>query len=255
MSFTVLIPARLASSRLPDKPLADLAGQPMIVRVAQVAARAGASRVAVATDSPEIIAVVEKAGFEAVLTDRSHPSGTDRLAQASSMMGLADDAIIVNLQGDEPLMPPHICAAVAQVLANTPALAMSTAAHPIESADEFANPNVVKVVCSQDDRALYFSRAPIPFHRDGSQGGWVAPAAARAPVLRHIGIYAYRAGFLRLYPQLAVAPLEAAESLEQLRVLWHGHAIGVVRLTEAPPAGVDTPDDLARVRALLSAAA
>lgn len=252
MTFTVLIPARLASSRLPDKPLADLCGKPMIVRVAEAAALAGANRVAVATDAPAVVQAVRAAGFEAVLTRVDHPSGTDRLAEASQHLGLGDDEIVVNLQGDEPLMPPAVCAAVAHALTAQSDLAMSTAAHAIASAAEFSNPNVVKVVCSANDRALYFSRATIPFHRDGSVAGWVAPADARAPVLRHVGIYAYRAGFLRRFPQLAPAPLERAESLEQLRALWHGHPIGVVRLDEAPPAGVDTPDDLVRVRALLA---
>lgn len=247
MSFTVLIPARLASTRLPDKPLADIAGKPMIVRVAEVAARAGASQVVVAADSPAIVGPVERAGFRAVLTAPDHLSGTDRLAEAASILGLADEEIVVNLQGDEPMMPADVCRMVAIALANDSDLQMSTAAHPIESAEDLANPNVVKVVCTARARAMYFSRAPIPFHRDGT-GGWPSGPAVAAQ-MRHIGIYAYRVGFLKTFPGLEPAPVELAESLEQLRALWHGAQIGVVSLTDAPPAGVDTPADLERVRA------
>ncbi len=253
MSFSVLIPARLASTRLPNKPLADLNGKPMIVRVAEVAARAGATRGGGAADSPEIVAPVLAAGFQAVLTAPDHVSGTDRLAEAAEQLQLGDDEIVVNLQGDEPMMPASICAAVAAELAGNPNLAMSTAAHPIHAATEFANPNVVKVVRRADGQALYFSRAPIAWHRDGT-AGWSDSAAIAEP-LRHIGIYAYRVGFLRRFPTLDPAPLEQAESLEQLRALWHGFAIGVIRLDEAPPAGVDTPEDLVRVRAELQAQA
>ncbi len=247
MDFSVLIPARMASSRLPDKPLADIAGKPMIVRVAEVAARAGASRVVVATDSPKVMTAIEKAGFQGALTRADHLSGTDRLAEAADLLGIGDDQIIVNLQGDEPLMPPTVCRQVAQCLAASPDAAMATAAHAIHTPEDLANPNIVKVVCRNDGHALYFSRAPVPFHRDG-KAGWPDGAPAAGP-LRHVGIYAYRAGFLRKFPKLAPAPIEMAESLEQLRALWHGFGISVVTLADAPPAGVDTPADLAAARA------
>lgn len=250
MRFSVVIPARLASSRLPNKPLADLAGKPMIVRVADVAAQAGANRVVVAADSPEIVAAAEKAGYTAVLTSENHLSGTDRLAEAIDILNIDDDEIIVNLQGDEPLMPASVCAEIATALAASPSLSMTTAAHRIEAAAELENPNIVKVVCRADGQALYFSRAAIPFHRDGNQG-WPNGQAIAAP-LRHVGIYAYRAGFLRKFPKLEPAPIELAESLEQLRALWHGYSIGVVCLDHAPPAGVDTQEDLERTRAVLS---
>lgn len=222
----------------------------MIVRVAEVAAQAGASQVVVAADSPSILAPVEQAGFKAVLTATDHLSGTDRLAEAASILALADDEIVVNLQGDEPMMPAQVCREVAAALEHDSDLEMSTAAHPIESAADLANPNVVKVVCTARSRAMYFSRAPIPFHRDGT-AGWPS-GSAHAPQLRHIGIYAYRVGFLKSFPALKPAPVELAESLEQLRALWHGAQIGVVHLADAPPAGVDTPADLERVRAAFS---
>ncbi len=247
MEFSVLIPARMASSRLPNKPLADIAGKPMIVRVAEVAAQAGANQVVVATDSPEVLQAVEAAGYQGALTRADHLSGTDRLAEAADLLNIPDEQIIVNLQGDEPLMPAEVCRQVADTLAGAPESVMSTAGHAIHSAADLANPNIVKVVCRRDGQALYFSRAPIPYHRDG-QAGWPDGAPTAGP-LRHVGIYAYRARFLRLFPKLAPAPIELAESLEQLRALWHGHAISVVCLENAPPAGVDTPADLAVARA------
>ena len=247
MEFSVLIPARMASSRLPNKPLADIAGKPMIVRVAEVAAQAGATQVVVATDSPDVMKAVEAAGYQSALTRPDHLSGTDRLAEAADLLKIPDDQIIVNLQGDEPLMPAQVCRQVADALGAARNSVMATAGHAIHSAADLANPNIVKVVCRSDGQALYFSRAPIPYHRDG-QAGWPSGATIACP-LRHVGIYAYRAGFLRRFPKLAPAPIELAESLEQLRALWHGYSISVVTLENAPPAGVDTPEDLEVARA------
>jgi 3-deoxy-manno-octulosonate cytidylyltransferase (CMP-KDO synthetase) len=246
LTFTVLIPARLASARLPNKPLADIAGVPMVVRVAQQAQRSGAQRVVVAGDSFEIVAACQAHGIEAVLTRTDHPSGSDRLAEACDLLGLTDDSIVVNVQGDEPLMDPELVTDVAQLLMRRPQAAMSTAAHTLTSVAEFHNPNVVKVVLDAQHMALYFSRAPIAFPRD-------TPDALPSPApLRHIGIYAYRVSFLRLFPKLAQAPLECTESLEQLRALWHGHRIAVHIAQHAPGPGVDTPEDLERVRRLIA---
>ena len=245
MSFTVLIPARMKSTRLPDKPLADIGGLPMVVRVAQQAARSGASRVCVACDDPRIVQACEAAGVRALLTRADHPSGSDRLAEACALLGLADDTVVVNVQGDEPLIDPTLIDAVAQSLAARPDTPMGTAAHAIEDEADFVNPNVVKVVLDAAGHALYFSRSPLPFWRDG---GMQPRLSVDHPALRHIGIYAYRAGFLRSFPGLAVSPLERVESLEQLRVLWHGHRIAVHVTPHAPGTGVDTPEDLARVR-------
>ena len=251
MGFTVLIPARLASSRLPDKPLADIAGLPMVVRVAQAAARSGAARVVVAGDAPSIVAACEAHGVAAVLTRADHPSGSDRLAEACSQLGLDGDDLVVNVQGDEPLIAPAMVDACAQLLRQRPDCVMSTVAHAIDDVAEFTNPNVVKVVLDADGRALYFSRAPIGWWRDGFAHGIRQLPTAPAP-LRHVGLYAYRAGFLRRFPGLPVAPLETLESLEQLRVLWHGERIAVHVSAERPGPGVDTPEDLVRVRALFS---
>ena len=251
--FTVLIPARLASSRLPDKPLADIAGLPMVARVAQAARRSGASRVVVAGDALSIVQACNAHGIEAVLTRSDHPSGSDRLAEACGLLGLDGDDVVVNVQGDEPLIAPAMINACAQLLRDRPDCVMATVAHEIDDVAEFSNPNVVKVVLDAADRALYFSRAPIGWWRDGFAQGITALPAAPAP-LRHVGLYAYRAGFLRRFPQLPVAPLETLESLEQLRVLWHGERIAVHVSAERPGPGVDTPEDLARVRALFSAA-
>jgi len=247
LTFTVLIPARLASTRLPNKPLADLAGVPMVVRVAQQALRSGAQEVIVAGDDAEIVTACQAHGIRAVLTGSHHPSGSDRLAEACELLGLPDDAIVVNVQGDEPLMDPQLVTDVAHLLARRPQAAMSTAAHALDSVADFHNPNVVKVVLDAQHMALYFSRAPIAYPRD-------APDQLPSPApLRHIGIYAYRASFLRLFPKLAQAPLERTESLEQLRALWHGHRIAVHITQHAPGPGVDTPEDLERVRRLLDA--
>ncbi|MBP7665356.1 MAG: 3-deoxy-manno-octulosonate cytidylyltransferase [Burkholderiaceae bacterium] len=251
MGFTVLIPARLASSRLPDKPLADIAGLPMVVRVAQAAARSGAARVVVAGDAPSIVAACEAHGVAAVLTRADHPSGSDRLAEACSQLGLDGDDLVVNVQGDEPLIAPAMVDACAQLLRQRPDCVMSTVAHAIDDVAEFTNPNVVKVVLDADGRALYFSRAPIGWWRDGFAHGIQQLPTAPAP-LRHVGLYAYRAGFLRRFPRLPVAPLETLESLEQLRVLWHGERIAVHVSAERPGPGVDTPEDLVRVRDLFS---
>ena len=254
MSFTVLIPARLASSRLPDKPLADIAGKPMVVHVAERAARSGAGAVVVAADDARTVAACAAHGVRAILTRADHATGSDRLAEACAQLGLDGDAMVVNVQGDEPLIEPALIDACAALLAERPECVMATAAHPIDSVAEFANPNVVKVVCDARGRALTFSRAPLPWWRDGYAGGLgTAPALADPPPLRHIGLYAYRAGFLRRYPALPACPLEAIESLEQLRVLWHGERIAVHVSALRPGPGVDTPEDLARVRALLSA--
>lgn len=251
MKFSVLIPARLASTRLPDKPLADIAGLPMIVRVAQRASASQAAQVVVAADAPAIVTACQAHGVCAVLTSPDHPTGSDRLAQACALLGLEGDDLIINVQGDEPLIDPALINNCAALLARQTDCVMSTAAHAIDDAAEFANPNVVKVVLDQQQRALYFSRAPIPWWRDGPKPAALAPAVQAA--LRHIGIYGYRAGFLRQFPALQASPLEAVESLEQLRVLWHGHRIAVHVASMAPGPGVDTPEDLARVRALFSA--
>lgn len=248
MGFSVLIPARLASSRLPNKPLADIAGLPMVVRVAQRAAQSRASQVVVATDSPEVAAACEAHGVRVVLTRADHPTGSDRLAEACVLLDLDGNDAVVNVQGDEPLIDPDLINACADQLDQRPDCVVSTAAHAIDDATQFGNPNVVKVVTDALGRALYFSRAPIPWWRDSPTPGHPADGAG-AP-LRHIGIYGYRAGFLRRYPQLPPSPLEAVESLEQLRVLWHGERIAVHVALQPPGPGVDTPEDLARVRAL-----
>ncbi|GER16540.1 3-deoxy-manno-octulosonate cytidylyltransferase [Variovorax boronicumulans] len=253
MSFTVLVPARLASTRLPNKPLADIAGLPMVVRVAQRARRSSAARVVVAGDDATIIDACKAHGVEALLTRQDHPSGTDRLAEACKQLGLDGDAIVVNVQGDEPLIDPALIDAVAATLAARPQAAMSTAVHAIDSLADFMNPNVVKAVLDAQGHALYFSRAPIPWWRDGSSGG-AAPSVLPSPApLRHIGIYGYRAGFVRQFPLLSPAPVEATEALEQLRALWHGHRIAVHVSDVAPGPGIDTPEDLARVRAVFAA--
>lgn len=249
MTFTVLIPARLASSRLPNKPLADIAGLPMVVRVALQARKSAAARVVVAADSQAILQACQTHGIDAVLTRADHPSGSDRLAEACEKLGLDGDDMVVNVQGDEPLIDPALINAVAHVLASAPTASMGTAAHPLASREDYLNPNVVKVVCNAQGLAHYFSRAPIPFHRDQADTQWWDAHSAFAP-LRHVGIYAYKAGFLRCFPQLTPAPTEQVESLEQLRALWHGHAIAVHVTADAPGAGVDTPEDLERVRAL-----
>lgn len=261
-NYTILIPARLHSTRLPEKPLADIGGVPMVVRVAQRVQQAPsaqpAPRIVVAADHPRIVQACADFGVQAVLTDSHHPSGSDRLAQACTLLQLADDSIVVNVQGDEPLIDPNLPQAVAQLLAATPAASMATAAHPISNWADLCNPNIVKVVCDAQQLALYFSRAPIPWWRDGyaNASATPAPALCQHPApLRHIGIYAYRVGFLKQFPLLPQAPIEQAESLEQLRALWHGHRIAVHTTPHAPGPGVDTAEDLAAVRLLVAAGA
>ena len=242
----VLIPARLSASRLPNKPLADLAGIPMVVRVAQRAQLSQAGQVVVATDSAEVIQVCQQFGVNAVMTRADHLSGSDRLAEAATLLGLPDEAIVVNVQGDEPLIEPNSIDAVAQLLHDQTACSMSTLADPITHLEEWHSPHCVKVVLDAQSQAMYFSRASIPHFRGGS-----AEQLPPYPVYRHVGLYAYRCGFLKLYPTLSPAPAEQAEALEQLRVLWHGYRIAVHISQKPSAAGVDTQADLDRVRALL----
>lgn len=246
--YTVIVPARLASTRLPNKPLADIHGLPMVVRVAQRAALSNASQVVVAADSIEVVQACQAHGVRAMLTQVDHPSGSDRLAEASALLGLKPHDVVVNVQGDEPLINPVLINQVAELLVQRPSASMSTAAHEIHELAEFTNPNVVKVVIDQSQLALYFSRAPIPWWRDGFAKG-IQTLPQPAP-LRHIGIYAYRVGFLQRFPTLQAAPIETGEALEQLRALWHGHKIAVHITPDVPGPGVDTPEDLERVRAL-----
>lgn len=248
--FTVVIPARYASSRLPGKPLQDIAGKPMVRHVWEQARKSSAQRVVIATDDERIVSACRAFGAEVLLTRADHNSGTDRLAEVAVQLGLADDAIVVNVQGDEPLIPPSIIDQVAGNLAAHPEAGIATLAEPIEDVASLFNANVVKVVSDLDGLALTFSRAPLPWARD-------AFAASREqlpegiPYRRHIGIYAYRAGFLFDFVAWGPCWLESAESLEQLRALWHGVRIHVGDALEAPPTGVDTPEDLQRVRLLL----
>ena len=247
--FSVLIPARLNSVRLPGKALADIGGRPMVVRVAEQARLSSAVRVCVATDSAAIVSACQLHGVETVLTREDHPSGSDRLAEACDLLGLADTELVVNVQGDEPLIDPALIDAVATLLRQRSDCAMSTAAHAIETLQEFHNPNLVKVVLDARNTALYFSRSPIPAARDFAGQAWWDQDRLPPP-LRHVGIYGYRVGFLKQFPALPQAPLERLEQLEQLRALWHGHRIAVHITTQAPGPGVDTPEDLERVRAM-----
>ncbi|MEO3989213.1 3-deoxy-manno-octulosonate cytidylyltransferase [Pseudocitrobacter cyperus] len=245
MSFVVIIPARFASTRLPGKPLQDINGKPMIVHVLERARESGADRIIVATDHAEVAKAVEAAGGEVCMTRADHQSGTERLAEVVEKCGFSDDTIVVNVQGDEPMIPAVIIRQVADNLAASKA-GMATLAVPIDNAEEAFNPNAVKVVMDKEGYALYFSRATIPWDRDRF-------AQSRETVgdslLRHIGIYGYRAGFIRRYVGWAPSPLEQIEMLEQLRVLWYGEKIHVAVAQEVPGTGVDTPEDLARVRA------
>ncbi len=252
MAFTVIIPARRASTRLPDKPLLDVGGLPMVVRTARQAARSRAARVVIATDDADILAVVRAHGHEALMTRATHPTGTDRLAEAAAQLGLDETDIIVNVQGDEPLIDPAMIDAVAGLLARSPHAAIATCASPIADAQALFNPAVVKVVCDQDGRALYFSRAPIPWARDALAHQPAPHLAAGLPALHHIGLYAYRMPFLLAFPTLATGTLERFEALEQLRALEHGFAIVVLRWAHSAAAGVDTPEDLARARRALA---
>jgi len=261
INFYVVIPARIASSRLPGKPLLPIAGKPMVIRVAEQAAKSGAQQIWIATDHQPIIAVAHEHGFKACLTHSHHASGTDRIAEVVEQHNWANDTIVVNVQGDEPLIPPALIRAVAQYLHDHPECAIATACHPIHDEATMRNPNIVKAVLDKDGNAMYFSRAPIPYPRDAykvssaPQGRNDSPSARRGKVgedklaqditaLRHIGIYAYRASFLRDFGKLAPATIEQVEALEQLRALWHGYKIGVTITPEAPPAGIDTEADL-----------
>jgi 3-deoxy-manno-octulosonate cytidylyltransferase (CMP-KDO synthetase) len=245
--FKIVVPARFASTRLPGKPLADIAGKPMVVRVAEAAAQAGASEVLVATDDQRVADAVTQHGIAVAMTRPDHPSGTDRIAEVAAQRGWGDEVIVVNVQGDEPLLDPRLVAAVAAELAADAEAAIATASHPIHDPAEFFNPNAVKVVTDIRGRALYFSRAPIPWARDAFAGSRETLPSGLLPQ-RHIGLYAYRTGFLQRYQALAPAPCEQWESLEQLRALWHGFPIRVMSCRDAPAAGVDTPEDLERVR-------
>ena len=261
--FTAIVPARYASSRLPGKPLLDIAGKPMVVRVAERARESGAERVVIATDDSRIEAASKAHGVDVVMTRADHPTGTDRLAEASSILGLSDETIVVNVQGDEPLLDPAVIRGVAEALHRERDASIATACHPLSDAAEFFSPNIVKVVCDVRGFALYFSRAPIPFDRDrfgpafadalaAKSGAWsTLPALpSQLPAYRHIGLYAYRAAFLRRYPTLEQTALERFEALEQLRALGHGYRI-VVRVLDGPlPPGVDTEEDLEKVRSL-----
>ena len=248
--FCVVIPARFASTRLPGKPLLEIDGIPMVVHVARRARASGADAVLVATDHAEIAAQVTRHGFEAVMTAAGHPSGTDRIAEVARVRGWDAQGIVVNVQGDEPLIEPRLIAAVAAQLAAAPDAAIATACCVLEGLAEFTNPNVVKVVLDRHGYALYFSRAGIPFPRDAFRATPATlPADFRA--YRHIGLYAYRCAFLHAYSGLEPAPIEQLEALEQLRALWHGFRIAVAVSPDAPVAGVDTEDDLERVRAHL----
>ena len=250
MRFTVLIPARLASTRLPNKPLADICGAPMVVRVAQRALLSQADSVVVATDSQDVMAQCARFGIACVITAATHASGSDRLAEACTLLDLPDDAVVVNVQGDEPLIDVALMNAVAQLLVKRPDCAMSTAAHAIDSIEDYLNPNIVKVVLDARQTALYFSRSPVPYARDhAGEAWWHLPSSLPKP-LRHVGIYGYRAGFLKTFPQLTPAPTEQLECLEQLRALWHGHKIAVHTTQRSPGLGVDTHADLLAARKL-----
>ena len=251
--FIAVIPARYASTRLPAKPLADIAGKPMVVRVAERAAQSGASAVWVAADDERIITAVKEHGYQALLTATHHASGTDRLAEVMDMLSLDDDTIVVNVQGDEPLIDPVLIHAVARELRLHPEAVMATACHAIHDYATLTNPNVVKLVMDAEGYALYFSRAPIPWHRDDfARDNLALPPQSQH--FRHLGLYAYRAGFLKTYAQLAACALEDAEALEQLRMLWHGVRIHAALASEIPGPGVDTEQDLQRVEALLKGA-
>ena len=269
-AFHVVIPARHASTRLPGKPLLLISGKPMVVRVAEQAAQSGAQQIWIATDHHAIADVAHEHGFKACLTKVSHASGTDRIAEVVEQCGWPDDTIVVNVQGDEPLIPPALIRDVAGHLHSHPECAIATACHAIHDEASMRNPNIVKTVLDKNGNALYFSRAPIPWPRDAfrvlssSEGRDDCSSSLRGevgrgelpadlPVLRHIGIYAYRAGFLRAYSRLAPCALEHFEALEQLRALYHGYNIGVVIAEQAPPGGVDTEQDLHAVRQLFEA--
>ena len=245
MNFKVVIPARYASSRLPGKPLLDIAGKPMVIRVAEQALKSGASEIVIATDFEKIRQTAENYGINAVITRIDHASGTDRIAEVADKLNWPDDAIVVNVQGDEPLIEPALITEVAQHLAQSQAAVMATACHAIHDEASLLNPNIVKVVIDNNGHALYFSRAPIPYPRDDAY-------KSNIQAYRHIGIYAYRVGFLKQYAQLTATALEKIESLEQLRVLHYGYKIGVAITSNAPASGVDTQEDLDLARTLFA---
>lgn len=247
----MIVPARMTSTRLKEKPLADICGKPMVVRTAERALNCGADAVYVACDAPAIVQACEAHGIKAILTDPSCPTGTDRLAEAVAALNLPDETIVVNVQGDEPLIPTEVISAVADDLKNHADCAIATAAHPILDAEHFFNPNVVKVEVDAAGRALTFSRAPLPWPRDAFRADQTKLPEG-LPAYHHIGLYAYRAGFLKAFPKLSAAPIEQFESLEQLRALWHGYRISVVILNENLPSGVDTAEDLERVRSVFA---
>jgi 3-deoxy-manno-octulosonate cytidylyltransferase (CMP-KDO synthetase) len=244
----VIIPARYASTRLPGKPLADIVGKPLVQRVYERAQEAGASSVVIATDDDRIRRAAEAFGATVCMTRPDHPSGTDRLAEVIEKLSIGEREIVVNLQGDEPLMPPALIGQVGRALESHPDAVMATACHAIENQAEFTNPNVVKVTFDERGYALYFSRAPIPWPREKMAG----KIESKVEAYRHIGLYAYRAGFVRRYAGWPACPLEKTEQLEQLRVLWHGERIAVAIADAAPGPGVDTPEDLEKVRKLFS---
>ena len=249
-AFKIVIPARYASTRLPAKPLLDLGGKPMVVRVVERARQAGAEEVWVATDHPEVRAACTAHEVASLMTRSDHPTGTDRLAEVVAQRGWSKDTIVVNVQGDEPLIDPAMIVQTARQLAASGA-DIATVAHPIHDPADFFNPNVVKVVCRADGDAAYFSRAPIPYARDHfAREGGGSSLPPDFPAYRHVGLYAYRAGFLQAYAGLTAAPTENFEALEQLRALWHGYRISVALVDTAPAAGVDTPEDAERVRKL-----
>jgi len=246
-AFLVVIPARYASSRLHAKALADIGGKPMVVHVAERARESGAKAVWVATDHQEVFDAVRRHGHQALMTRPDHATGTDRIAEAAQQLGLADSEIVVNVQGDEPLIAPELIREVVQSLVEHGDASIATACHPIADAESLLNPNVVKVVLDHSGHALYFSRAPIPYPRDSFAINQSALPPG-LPSYRHIGIYAYRARYLHLYNRLEPVAIEGFEALEQLRALWHGHRIAVAVTAHAPEAGVDTAEDLERVR-------
>ncbi len=250
LNFIVIVPARLASTRLPRKPLADIGGVPMVVRVARQSAQSGATQVVVAADSEEIAEACRSHAIDCILTSADHTTGTDRLAEAASQLSLAPDTIVVNVQADEPLLPPEVVHAVAQLLSERADCEIATAAHPIDDAAEFFSPDVVKVVIDVTGRAITFSRAPVPWPRDAFAGSR-RELPVGLPALRHVGLYAYRAAFLQRYPRLSKPAIEEHEHLEQLRAIAHRIGIAVLQLAHALPPGVDTPDDLQRVRAMI----
>jgi 3-deoxy-manno-octulosonate cytidylyltransferase (CMP-KDO synthetase) len=250
--FTVVIPARYASTRFPGKPLIDLGGKPMVVRVAERALQSSAAQVVVATDDERIAEACAARGVNVAMTRSDHATGTDRLSEVVAQLQLSDDAIVVNVQGDEPLIPPEVISATATHLAKHPHAAIATLVHPIHDLADVINPNVVKCVLDERGDALYFSRAPIPYARDD----WrpiISVLPVDLPVYRHIGMYAYRASFLRAFPKLAVPAIERFEALEQLRAMAHGFRIAVLRVNEPLPPGIDTPEDYERLKGRFAA--